>query len=288
MKLLKRVYNWRPSKPSYRAFHISVPVVEGTVFPQCIDLRPTFSLPYDQGQLGSCVSNGVAALVEHKMIVDKYKGLFRPSRLFIYYNCRVVENSIYYDAGATVSDGIASINKLGVCPEDVPGTNDTQSYIWTYSDQSNDTVPFLVPAKFKKKPPKACYINALLHKSLQDHTVSLDRNTVLTVLSQGRPFAFGFVVKSSFEDKDVMSTGIMKVPTPDEQTLGGHCVVACGYKLSTPMGSQGISEWVLIRNSWGTGIYGDLKGHFWMPLNEILCNPNMSSDAHTIDLLNES
>ncbi len=40
-----------------------------------------------------------------------------PSRLFIYYNERVIEHTVQQDAGAQIRDGIKSVNKLGACFE---------------------------------------------------------------------------------------------------------------------------------------------------------------------------
>jgi hypothetical protein len=48
------------------------------------------------------------------------KGLeaFTPSRLFIYYNERVIEGTVAHDAGAQIRDGIKAVAKLGAPPED--------------------------------------------------------------------------------------------------------------------------------------------------------------------------
>ena len=43
---------------------------------------------------------------------------FIPSRLFIYYNERVIEHTVQTDSGAMIRDGIKSVAKKGVCPED--------------------------------------------------------------------------------------------------------------------------------------------------------------------------
>jgi C1A family cysteine protease len=42
---------------------------------------------------------------------------FTPSRLFIYYNERVMEHTVSQDAGAQIRDGIKSVNHIGACPE---------------------------------------------------------------------------------------------------------------------------------------------------------------------------
>jgi C1A family cysteine protease len=248
--------------------------------PQEVDLRSQFPDCYDQGQLGSCTANGTAGLIQHLMMKNNYKWQFTPSRLFIYYNSRAMEGTVNQDAGAVIADVITAINKFGVCPEsEADGT--TPAWLWTYDDNTNG-IPIINPPKFQKKPPVQCYNDAILHRALVTSTVNLDRITLLNTLAQGNPVTFGFTVYPSFEDKNVMNSGVMLIPGDSEQSIGGHCTDVVGYALNRPMGTQGIKDWGLIRNSWGTGVYGDLKGHFWMPLDAVLCNAQMSSDAHQI------
>ncbi len=68
-----------------------------------------------------------------------------PSRLFIYYNERVIENSVRSYNGAQIRDGIKTVNKQGVCPEK----------IWPYNIN-----------KFAAKPSAAGYKAALKHQAL--------------------------------------------------------------------------------------------------------------------------
>ena len=51
---------------------------------------------FDQGQLGSCTANAVAAAIEYDWILDNAGGHVRPrpSRLFIYYCERMIEGSL--------------------------------------------------------------------------------------------------------------------------------------------------------------------------------------------------
>jgi len=60
---------------------------------------------YDQGQLGSCTANAIAAAIEFDRLKQGLKD-FTPSRLFIYYNERVIEHTVQSDAGAAIRDGI--------------------------------------------------------------------------------------------------------------------------------------------------------------------------------------
>jgi C1A family cysteine protease len=78
-------------------------------------------------------------------------------------------------------------------------------------------------------------------------------------------------VYSSFESEQVAKTGIVPMPEPAEQVMGGHCVVAVGYDNSTRN--------FIIRNSWGAG-WG--KGGYCMMPYEYLITPQLASDFWTI------
>ena len=66
---------------------------------------------YDQGQLGSCTANALVGAFEYDAPA------FMGSRLFLYYNERRLEQTIPDDNGARLSDGIACLEKYGLCPE---------------------------------------------------------------------------------------------------------------------------------------------------------------------------
>lgn len=275
---VQRKYTWHPSRPSINTVKLTLPnnfsEFDESDIPTEHDMITQFPVNYDQQNIGSCVDNGIAALIERLIIRTKYRWQFKPSRLFAYYNARSLEGTTSSDSGSSVADGINSVNQFGICPEmELDGT--APDWIWPY-----DT------SKYADKPPDACYKDAVLHKALKAHAVDLNRATVLQALLNDIPFAFGFTVHQSFESDQMAKTGIMHIPQAFDlfdPEIGGHCVVAIGYKLDSPMGDQGVKDWVLCRNSWGT--QWGVNGNFWMPLNQILCNPNVASDAHAIDLV---
>ncbi len=82
---------------------------------------------------------------------------------------------------------------------------------------------------------------------------------------------FGFSVYESFESDSVASTGVVPMPSPNEQLLGGHAVVLVGYDDTKKV-------WI-VRNSWGTN-WGQ-AGYFTMPY-AYLTNSNLASDFWTI------
>ena len=220
-----------------------------TNLPFSIDLRTKMPNVYDQGQLGSCTANALAACFEYED-----KNAFIPSRLFIYYNERVIENYISTDSGATLADGIISLQHTGVCPENM----------WPYNI-----------SKFKIKPPVECYTTAQKYKALDVTNIRQDLTSMKTSLANGCPFVVGISIYSSFETQQVANTGI--VPMPDinkEELLGGHAVLVCGYNDVT-------QKWI-VRNSWGSS-WGD-KGYFYLPYLYLL-DSNLSSDLWNITKL---
>jgi C1A family cysteine protease len=262
-----RVYGWRPSRPNPRKIKFKSAFLAESRLPQTVDLENEFSPCYDQGNLGSCSANSWLGLIERYCLVNSYPWKFRPSRLFAYYNARDLENSTDSDSGASISDEAEGTLKNGVCPE-IEGDGTTPDWIWPYDI-----------TKFTQKPPDECYKDAVLHKTLTSAQVALTRSSVLNTLASGNPFAFGFAVFSSFESEYTAQTGIMTIPDDSDQFEGGHAVDAVGYVLNTPMGEQGVTDWVKVRNSWGVG-WG-LNGYFWMPL-ELLIDPNFALDAHAV------
>ena len=81
--------------------------------PRSVDLRPGCPQVYDQGQLGSCTANAIAAALQFNQIKQAVADVFAPSRLFIYYNERVIEGTVDEDAGAMIRDGMKSVAKQG-------------------------------------------------------------------------------------------------------------------------------------------------------------------------------
>src|SRR6266478_2259772 len=108
-------YGWMPDVPDQRDLVFAA--ARTTTPPPAVDLRPGFPPVYDQGQLGSCTANAIAAAIQYEQIRQKEPKPFAPSRLFIYYNERIMEHTVGQDAGAQIRDGMKSVNHIGACPE---------------------------------------------------------------------------------------------------------------------------------------------------------------------------
>lgn len=253
MKKIQQKYGWIPDLPDHRDLRFSL-AKSLIALPSKIDLRGN-NMPavLSQGQLGSCTANAIASAHEFAQYKSNTKEPFTPSRLFIYFNERVMEGTVHEDAGAMIRDGIKSIAQKGVCPE-------TE---WPYDI-----------ASFTKKPPVPCYKHAKEHQALKYSRLNVNLSDIKACLASGFPFVFGFAVYQSFETAEVTRTGIMPMPSKKERQLGGHAVLACGYDDST--------QRVIVKNSWGVR-WGD-KGFFYMPYKFII-NQNLCDDFWNVQIV---
>ena len=97
-------YGWRPDTPDMRDYLLAVAPVKA--LPPSVSLRKQMPPVYDQGQLGSCTANSIGAILELNELKQKERDATTPSRLFIYYNERLMEGTVNEDSGAEIRDGI--------------------------------------------------------------------------------------------------------------------------------------------------------------------------------------
>src|SRR5205809_1980406 len=98
-------YGWKPDIPDARDHVLTVPRIFTATLPPSTDLRAGCPPVYDQGHIGSCTANAIAAAFEMERKKQKLPD-FMPSRLFIYYNERQKEHTVGSDAGAMIRDGM--------------------------------------------------------------------------------------------------------------------------------------------------------------------------------------
>jgi len=245
-KKATRRFGWVPDRPDHRDFRFAALARVLAVLPPRVDLTPECPPVYDQGRLGSCTANAIAAALEFDRRKEKLKD-FMPSRLFIYYNERAMEGTVASDSGAAIRDGIKSVARQGDCPEKE----------WPY-----------VPAKFADKPPATCYADAVKYRALVYRRIEHNLTQMKGCLAGGYPFVFGISVYANFPMQT--RTGAIPMPGAAAALNEGHAMAAVGY-------DEGRRHF-LIRNSWGTGWgkagYGtipyeylldaDLSDDFWM------------------------
>ncbi|MFM2289019.1 MAG: hypothetical protein RL684_2162 [Pseudomonadota bacterium] len=243
-------FGWIPDLPDQRDHLYAAPPPVLRKLPPRVDLRPRCPPVFDQLRLGSCTANALAAAYLFDLKRQKMNRGFVPSRLFIYYNERVIEGTTASDAGAQLRDGIKSIGKLGVCDEP----------LWPYET-----------LRYAKKPPSEAYDEARDHQTLEYQRVMQEGFQMKGCLSAGFPFVFGFMVYESFESPAVARTGRVPMPAPGEMPVGGHAVMAVGY--------DDKRQCYLCQNSWSTS-WGE-KGFFWMPY-AYLGDAQLARDLWTI------
>jgi len=108
-----RWYGWVPDLPDHRDRIYQAPLAMLGPLPATVDLRDQCPPVYNQGSLGSCTANAIAGALEFDQMKQHEPDVFVPSRLFIYYNERVMEGNVDEDAGAMIRDGIKSVAKQG-------------------------------------------------------------------------------------------------------------------------------------------------------------------------------
>ena len=187
-------FGWRPDLPDIR--DAMLVVAPPAALPAVVSLRSQMPPVYDQGQLGSCTANSIGAILEFNELKQKEPTAATPSRLFIYYNERLMEGTVKEDAGGEIRDGIKSVAQVGAPPET----------LWPY-----------VIAQFATKPSAAAYTEARKHEAIRYSRVAQDQTSIQNVLALGFPISFGFTVYASFES-DVGANGIVPMPQPQERS----------------------------------------------------------------------
>lgn len=205
-----------------------------------------------KGDLGSCTANAIGGAFEFEQTKLALLN-WVPSRLFIYYNERVIEGTVNQDSGARLRDGIKSVVSLGTPPETA----------WPYSTDLTVVT---------KKPPAPAFTNALKNKVIAYRRLVQNLSQLKGCLAEGYPFVFGFTVYDSFQSEEVAKTGMVPIPNPNtEQQVGGHAVVAVGY--------DDQQQRFMVRNSWGPE-WG-MAGYCTMPY-AYFTDHQYSSDFWTI------
>ena len=251
-----RPYGWRPEPR-----HLAAQAFEPEVFrvaapkglPSHVSLQADCPPVYDQGKLGSCTANAIAAAIQVDLKRTRQKPVM-PSRLYIYWNERAQLGMIESDVGASLQLSAAVTKELGCCPEN----------LWPYD-----------PKRFADFPTKKCFAEAdKLRVSDAAYLDNTDVRALKRCLAAGIPFVFGLAIYESFERPITAASGLIPMPKPTEAYLGGHAMMAVGYDDQT--------HEFLVRNSWSS--HWGIDGYCWIPY-DYLTNPHLASDFWAIQAL---
>jgi C1A family cysteine protease len=211
-------YRVRADPPDWRDL-----VYESTRQPlrDVVDLRPWASVVEEQGHLGSCTGQAVVGSYELLVNQNYAAQSIELSRLFVYYNARLLEDVVNEDVGAYIRDAIRAVQRYGVCDERV----------WPYRINY-----------FNITPTEDSYADAK-KRNIKNYRRVSGLPDILDVLNTNRPITFSLLVYREFDRLEDSADYVLRLPPPDAQPLGGHAMCLVGYDLKR--------ELVLARNSFG-------------------------------------
>jgi C1A family cysteine protease len=242
---------WKQDKAGVRdASFAATRVYRATAIKSKTDLSPKMPPIYDQGMIGSCTGNGLAAILDFAR-GKQGMAFIGPSRLFIYFAEREIEGTINEDAGAQIRTGIDVLADLGSCKEKT----------WPYRE-----------SQWRTKPGAKCYTEALSFQALHGYKVqNTDGRSIRIALSAGYPVVFGSLLYSQIDLVDYQHP-ILQMPRKGERTIGGHCMVIVGHDDSRKL--------YKVRNSWGKA-WAD-SGYFFIPYDYVH-SAKITGDCWVID-----
>jgi C1A family cysteine protease len=224
--------------------------------PERLDRRDLCPWPaLNQGALGSCTMAAGADLIRSARLRQGLAALM-PSRLFGYYNTRLLEGSADQDAGAHVRNVFKAVNRWGYCREE----------LWPYK-----------PKRFAEAPRPEAYADASTRRPLSYRRVEQDELALKQCLADGHLVEFGFTTYPAFFGKEVARGAPVPMPRRGQSSFGGHAVLAVGFDSEKTHG--GVKGFYLCRNSFGRH-WGE-RGYFWLPFAYVH-DPDLADDFWTV------
>ncbi len=199
-----------------------------------LDLRSWCSPVENQSYAGSCVGNGVVGALEFLQIRNGQK-LVDLSRLFVYYNSRLMTQDQDKDEGTYIRLAFGTLSSLGTCTEAK----------WPY-----DLTKLFI------RPSWGSYREAYPNKIESYYSIAgtgqARVDTIKRALRANHVVVFGMTV-----DQDYMNYtgGVVAMPRSARLNAGGHCQVIVGF-------DENKKCWI-VRNSWGAG-WGE-NGYAFVP-----------------------
>lgn len=201
-----------------------------------VDMRQWASPVEDQRHLGSCTGNAVVGAYELLMNKQSPQQFIDLSRLFVYYNARLIEGNVENDEGAYIRDGIKSVVEYGVCTEK----------IWPYNIEM-----------FSITPTVSSYDDAKT-RNIKNYFRIINLDCTLDAMNNDKPVVIGMRVYPEF-DELTSNDPVLKMPKPNAEPIGGHAMCLVGYDMSR--------QQVLARNSFGPNWC--INGYCWIPFEYV-------------------
>ena len=226
----KHVYDMKPSPPDARDFRAMVshypPPPSEAIIPSIPPCR-------DQGHEGACWGFcGTGGRASYAIAAGDTTLL---SPAFLYWNTRQAMGDDVDDTGSDMRTGLDTMLKIGICPD--------------------SAMPYIA-GQFAAVPPADAAGLAAPYR-IASYSRVMDMDTVKGALAAGHPVLCGISVYRGFE---TTRDGIVPPPAPGEMPIGGHAILAVGYKddASEPSGGR-----IQLLNSWGTG--AGQNGMYFIP-----------------------
>ena len=243
-----RLGGYRPETQQTSDKHYQVDRDRVGRLPKKIDLRPFMTAVENQGDSNSCTANAMAGAYEY---LDNRlnSNAVDVSRLFIYYNARLLDGDVDKDQGTYLSSCITVLKKYGACSE--------------------ETWPFQL-GRIREQPHDRAYDEATRFQLEDAERVDVDLDAMRSCLASGYPFAFGLVLFESFQMAG--EAGIVPMPDPENERMdGGHAMLCVGYSDRDRV--------FIVRNSWGSN-WGD-QGYCYIPY-DYMTNSDLNHDCWMI------
>lgn len=191
-----------------------------------------------QDTIGSCTANAIVSACE--ILLERQQKFINLSRLFLYYNARLLENAVGLE-GAYLRYALQATKAFGICPEEA----------WPYDlERVND------------KPNQEAYQQALLYKVTRYEYIDNTNDStklqgITSALTEGFPVVIAILSTYELEElagrlDEQRYRGVGRSPF-----TGLHAVTIVGY--------DNAKQYFIVENSWGKD-WGD-QGYFALPYN---------------------
>ena len=207
--------------------------------PERVDLRPQFGPVYNQGMTNACVGfSTVGGLGEFYARKRGWNMRFSPR--YLWNLGRKLEGNVDQNVGMYLEDAIKVIDNLGMLPEAA----------YPFSSTNPEEPAFA--SVLTQLPSNAMIEQAKKFRISQGWERVPSVHAMKKALSEGKPVVFAMMIFSNINNG---VNGVIPMPGPNDEPVGGHAIVAVGY--------DNAKRHFIIRNSWGAE-WGD-KGYGYLP-----------------------